>query len=159
METRGFWTLGGISNAQLERDLQQLLIKGAATEARVIAHLAEVETRRLHAIRGQSLWSYCQQCLGFSDFEAYLRINAARIARRFPIVFDMLERRQLHLTALCEARPYLTTENHHDLLLALCHKPKPKFASSSQLNSQNPMSRPASANSRVRVATKRRSWS
>ncbi len=124
MTTRVFWKLDGVSNAQLERDLQQLLVTGAVTEAHVVAHLAELDARRLHAIRGQSLWSYCQNCLGFSDFEAYMRINAARLARRFPIVFEMLASRQLHLTALCEARCYLTPENHRDLLHALCHKTK-----------------------------------
>ncbi len=127
MTARGFWQLDGVPNAQLEGDLQQLLVAGAATEARVVAHLAEVETRRLHAVRGQSLWSYCQKCLGFSDYEAYARITAARIARRFPVVFEKLERRELHLTALCEARQYLTTENHLDLLRAIAHKTKPQI--------------------------------
>jgi hypothetical protein len=62
--------------------------------------------------------------LHLSNSEAFYRITAARIARRFPIVFALVEQRQLHLTAVCLLRDYLTTENHSELLSAAVHKTK-----------------------------------
>ncbi|HXK18929.1 MAG TPA: hypothetical protein VNG33_14055, partial [Polyangiaceae bacterium] len=62
-----FWKLSEISDIELERDLKQLLAVGARTEAHVVAHLAEVEARRLHLRAGyRSLFEYCQVALGFS---------------------------------------------------------------------------------------------
>jgi len=62
--------------------------------------------------------------LRLSASEAFHRITAARIARKFPIVFRMIEGRELHLTAVCLLRDYLTQENHHDLLQAASGKTK-----------------------------------
>ena len=55
--------------------------------ALVIAHLAEMDTRRLFAGEGcSSLKSYCMEVLYLSEDEAYLRIYVAKIARQFPVV-------------------------------------------------------------------------
>ena len=94
-----------VSNEALEANLSKLLGAGARVEARVVAHLAEVEARRVHPLVGcSSLYDYCRRRLGLSDYEAFVRIAAARVARKFPIVFEMLDRRKLHLTAICEVR-------------------------------------------------------
>ena len=92
MQARGFWTLSGVSNGELEANLKHLLRDGARTEARVIAHLAEVDARRLHLVDAPSLFEYCRARLGFSESEAWYRICAARAARKFPIIFELLER-------------------------------------------------------------------
>jgi hypothetical protein len=47
METRGFWQLAEVSDARLRSGLTELLVGGYRTEARIIAHLAEVEQRKL----------------------------------------------------------------------------------------------------------------
>jgi hypothetical protein len=62
--------------------------------------------------------------LGLSNNEAFHRITAARLARRFPVIFEMLERRDVHLTAVCLLRDYLTPDNHAELLVAVIHKTK-----------------------------------
>jgi len=125
MENSGFWVLDSVSDAQLQAELRELLARGSRTEARIIAHLAEVDERRLHLRGGsESLYSYCIHQLGLSNTEAFHRITAARIARRFPIVFSLLEQRALHLTAICLLRDYLTLENHEELLTAATHKTK-----------------------------------
>ncbi|MEI9937456.1 MAG: HNH endonuclease [Pseudomonadota bacterium] len=108
-------------------DLTDLLAAGYRTEARIIAHLAEVERRKLHLKDGsESLYDYCTRVLHLSNSEAFHRITAARIARQFPIVFSLIEQRQLHLhlTAVCLLRDYLTPENHQELLAEACHKTK-----------------------------------
>jgi len=117
--------LGELSNDELERSLHGLLGAGARVEARIVAHLAEVEARRLHLLAGcSSLYDYCRKRLGLSEYEAFLRIAASRVARKYSVVFGMLERRELHLTAICEVRELLTAENHRDLLDAVSGKTK-----------------------------------
>jgi hypothetical protein len=125
MNRREFWALQGIADDELEASLSGLLGAGARVEARIVAHLAEVEARRLHLLAGySSLYDYCRKRLGFSEYEAFIRIAAARVARSYPVVFGMLERRELHLTAICEVREYLTAKNHRELLAAVSGKTK-----------------------------------
>ena len=116
MNRREFWAFQGISDDELEASLSGLLGAGARVEARIVAHLAEVEARRLHLLAGySSLYDYCRKRLELSDYEAFIRIAAARVARKYPVVFEMLDRRALHLTAICEVREFLTAENHREL--------------------------------------------
>src|SRR6185503_13326030 len=116
MNARGFWKLDEVSDDRLVGGLRQLLAEGCRTEARIVAHLAELDARRLHLLAGRSLFEYCQVKLGLSDNQAYYRIAAARVARRFPIVFELLERRAIHLTSLAALSRHLTEENHLALL-------------------------------------------
>ncbi len=124
MKARGFWSLGGVSDVELVDELRQLVRRSGWTEARIVAHLAELETRRLHSRAGRSLFVYCQQELGLSQNEAYYRIAAARLARSFPIVFELLERREIHLTAIVLIVDYITAENHVELLRDVSGKTK-----------------------------------
>jgi 5-methylcytosine-specific restriction endonuclease McrA len=87
--------------------------------------LAEVDARKLHLSMGSSsLFDYCLKRLGLSNNEAFHRITAARLGRRFPVIFEMLERRDVHLTAVCLLRDCLTPENHAELLREASHKTK-----------------------------------
>jgi hypothetical protein len=125
MNQRGFWQLELVSDEALQRELSRLLTAGARTDARIVAHLAEVDARKLHlALGASSLFDYCLTRLRLSNNEAFHRITAARLARRFPVIFEMLERRELHLTAVCLLRDHLTPENHAELLAAATHKTK-----------------------------------
>jgi len=102
MESVVFWDLGLVSDQQLRAGLATLLANGYRTEARIIAHIAEVEERKIHAKDGSpSLFDYCVRQLGLSESEAFHRLTTARIARRFPVVFAMIDRRKIHLTAAC----------------------------------------------------------
>jgi len=125
METGVFWDLEHVSDTQLRSGLSSLLASDYRTEARIIAHIAEVEERKLHVKDGSpSLFDYCVRRLGLSESEAFHRLTAARIARRFPIVFSLIEQRQIHLTAVCLLRDYLTPENHRELLAEASNKTK-----------------------------------
>jgi len=117
MKARGFWQLHELSDACLLGRLRELLVAEARSEARIVAHLAEVDARRVHLkAAAPSLFEYCQKQLGLSDNQAYYRIAAARVAQRFPVVFELLERRALHLTSIAPLAQHLTTENHLELL-------------------------------------------
>ena len=93
--------------------------------ARLIALLGEVDTRRLYAPQGySSLFTYCVQSLHLSEPAAYLRITAARAARRFPAILELLSQGALHLTAISLLAPHLTANNHAAVLDAARHKSK-----------------------------------
>jgi hypothetical protein len=117
MDSGAFWELANVADRDLEVELARLLANNSRTEARIIAHLAAVEERRLHLEAGSSsLFDYCCRRLGLSENEAFHRITAARLARRFTAIFGLVERRALHLTAVCLLRDYLTPQNHRELL-------------------------------------------
>ena len=65
-----------------------------------------------------SLYIYCREGLGFSEDAAYNRKTAAQVARRFPVVLDMLADGRLSLTALRLLAPVLTGANHGEALAA-----------------------------------------
>ncbi|HVY25052.1 MAG TPA: HNH endonuclease [Polyangiaceae bacterium] len=113
MTERGFWELDLLNDAELERGLGNLVARGREVDARVVAHLAEVEARQLHLKRGaSSLFSYCQRQLNMSENQAFYRITAARVGRKFPVIFGLLERGELHLSAIALLSKQLTVQNH-----------------------------------------------
>jgi hypothetical protein len=108
--------LNEVSDSELQGRLKDLLRAGSRTEARIVAHLAEVDARRLHLLGSPSLFQYCLVELGLSESEAWYRICAARAGRKFPLVFELLEKRELNLTAVALLAKHLTLENHRELL-------------------------------------------
>jgi 5-methylcytosine-specific restriction endonuclease McrA len=125
MNTGEFWELEHVSDAGLRRQLSELIAGGGRTEARIVAHLAEVFGRKLYLKDGfSSLYKYCLGGLGLSEAESFNRMTAAKIARRYPIVFEMLEQRRIHLTGICLLRDFLTPSNHRELLEAAAGKTK-----------------------------------
>ena len=94
-------------------------------ESELVAHLAEVETRRLYAREAApSMFVYCTNILHLSEAEAWLRITAARVAREHPVVLEMLADGRLHLTGIAKLAPHLTRENRDLLLSCAVHKSK-----------------------------------
>ena len=63
----------------------------ARANAHLLADLAEIEERKLHLKRGHgSMVAFCVAKLRHSEHEAYHRIGVARLARRFPVIFEMI---------------------------------------------------------------------
>ena len=105
MNGGAFWELGDVTDRDLQAELTRLLASGSRTEAQIIAHLAAVEARRLHLAAGsRSLFDYCLRRLGLSESEAFHRITAARLARRFPAIFGLIERRAVPYCGVLAAR-------------------------------------------------------
>jgi hypothetical protein len=59
---------------------------------------------------------HCVYELRFSEDEAQRRCRAARVARHFPILFEIPEERSIHLTGILLLSPPLPEENHGQLL-------------------------------------------
>jgi hypothetical protein len=88
-----------------------------AATAQLIALLAEMDTRRLYLAEGfSSLFVYCTQCLRLSEHAAYGRIEAARAARKFPLILQFLTDASITLTTVCLLASHLTVENYQRLL-------------------------------------------
>jgi hypothetical protein len=62
------------------------------------------------------MFTYCVEELRMSEAQAYLRIQAARLGRQFPVIVQLLAQGLLHLTAIKLLGPHLTPENHAQLL-------------------------------------------
>src|SRR5262249_24766164 len=58
----------------------------------------------------------------YSDDAALKRIQAARAARKFPLLFPALADGRLHLTAICLLAPHLTVDNAQELVAAATHQ-------------------------------------
>jgi hypothetical protein len=133
-----------LTDGDLAAQLTRLACSARHTTADLIAHLAEFEARRLHLAAGfGSLFLYCTQVLRLSEHEAYNRIEAAHLARRYPRVLELLTEGALNLTTARLLSPHLTDENHEQLLtdasglskndvqkLVARHFPKPDVACS-----------------------------
>lgn len=117
-----------LSDPELLSHLHSLAGQARVVLARLLATLGEVEERRLHlAAACSSLFQYCVERLGMSEGEAFRRITAARLARRFPILLERIERGELHLSALLLLRDHLTVENHLELIAEASGKSRRKL--------------------------------
>jgi hypothetical protein len=83
----------------------------------MLAHLAELDRRRLHRSEGcGKLFPYCTQVLKLSEAAAWNRIKAARAARRCPVILEMLAAGDVNLTTVRLLSSHLTAANHTSLL-------------------------------------------
>ncbi len=93
--------------------------------ALVLAHLAEIDARGAYRQWAcATLVSYCVYELRLSEDEAQRRCRAARVARQFPILFEMLAEASIHLTGIVLLAPHLTQENHVELLARARYRTK-----------------------------------
>lgn len=106
-----------LSNDELLERVKSLAERERKATASLIAHLAELDARRLYLAEGySSLFTYCTQVLRLAESVAYRRIEAARIIPRFPIILDLLEQGLLNLTTVGLIAAHLTEENHREVL-------------------------------------------
>src|SRR3989442_395631 len=112
-------SLAGLSDGELVGRVKALVARERAVTAELVAHLAELDTRELSLREGSpSLYIYCRDALGLSEWEAYTRMEVARAARRFPFILELLAEGSVNLTAVKLLAPHLTPENHRDVLPA-----------------------------------------
>jgi 5-methylcytosine-specific restriction endonuclease McrA len=115
--------LQSIPDDALLHRLAELMGQSRRVEADVVAHIAEVDERRLYAREAfPSMFAYCTDVLHLSEAEAYLRIAAARASREHPRLLAMLADGRLHLTAIAKLAPHLTRENRDGILERATHR-------------------------------------
>jgi hypothetical protein len=117
------YSLSHLTDHTLLRDLATLVTQDRATTAALLAHLAEVDERRLYLRAAHpSMYLYCVHELGMSEDAAFKRIRAARAARQFPGIFPALADGRLNLNAVVLLAPHLEPGNADELLAAAEHK-------------------------------------
>ncbi len=125
MTTSSSLCFADVSDQDLLLDLKRLVSKSRQLEAELLAHLAEVDARKLYLQEAcSSMFIYCTQVLHFSESTAYHRIAAARAARSHPALLERLGSGEIHLSGITLLAPHLTRENHVDLLGQAKHKSK-----------------------------------
>ena len=98
--------LKSISDDELLRRLSALLQQSRRVESELVAHIGEVDKRRLYAREASSsMFVYCTDVLHLSEHEAYLRIQVARASRHHPMLLTMLEDGRLHLSSITKLAP------------------------------------------------------
>ena len=123
MNDIAFWKLEALSDRQLLDGLGAVLGSGRRLVAELVAHLGEVEERRLHLEAAcSSMFSYCVNRLGLSEDEACRRIEVARLARRYPAIFPLLAAGKLSLSVAALLKPHLSVDNQLDLLATVSGK-------------------------------------
>src|SRR3990172_721222 len=119
------YDLCGLPPDVLLAHLRTLAARDHQLTADLVAHLAEVDARRLYLDEAcSSMFTYCVERLHMSEPTAYKRIEAARAARRFPVIFARIAAGELHLAAVTLLAPRLTEDNHLELLAAAAHRSK-----------------------------------
>jgi hypothetical protein len=122
-------SLGGLSDADLLVATRLLVGRSNQLLAELLAHLAEVEARGAHRTRAcSSLYAYCIYELRFSEDEAYRRVTAARLVRRFPLLRGAVATGELHLTGLLMLGPHLTEQNVVEVLARAKHRTKKEIS-------------------------------
>jgi hypothetical protein len=117
--------LRSLSDDDLLRRLSNVLAQSRRVEWVLIAHIAEVDARRLYAREGwPSMYQYCVDVLHLSESEAYRRIAAARVSRSYPMILNMLEDGRLHLAGISLLRTHLTDSNYEEVLARATYKSK-----------------------------------
>ena len=118
-------SLAQLTDMALIGEVKALAERERQATAVLIASLAELDARRLYLREGcSSLFTYCTHVLHLSEHAAYGRIQAARIARRFPRVLDLLAAGDINLTTIGLLAAHLTAENQRELLASATHKTK-----------------------------------
>jgi len=119
------YDLSHVPDEPLLRNTEVIATKECRTTAILLAHIGEVEARKLYLPGGYaSMFACCVGKLHMSEDIAFKRIRVARKARRYPAMFIAIAEGRLHLSGAYLLGPHLTKRNVDGLLAAATHKSK-----------------------------------
>ena len=120
---RDRYHLVGLRDDQILAALSAIVGKGNQVTADLLAHLAELDERRLYLELGfTSLFAYCTEVLGFCKSSAGRRIAAARVCRKYPEAFARVAKGELQLSVLSVLAQHLSSESATELFEACSRK-------------------------------------
>ncbi|WP_413581230.1 HNH endonuclease [Bdellovibrio sp. HCB288] len=103
--------LSTLSNEELTLRLDKLAQSERKITHLILAHINEMESRRLYAELGfDSMFRYLTRHLKYSDDAAYRRLSAARLLKKSPAIADKIENGNLTLTQLTQVQSALKQE-------------------------------------------------
>ena len=142
-----------LSNDELHRSAEKLVLAENRTIAKLIAHLAEMSSRKTALKLGyKSLYEYCITGLNLSEGAVPARIHVANVSRRFPQLLVALAESRISLTVAALLAPHLTEDNVKKLIsdcagmkrreteeYIVAFRPKPVFEPSIRKRSAPPV--------------------
>ncbi len=100
-----------LSDQALLKNTKELVKEESRTLTKILQHLAEIDRRRLYAsLHCTSLFQYAVKHLGYSEDEAYRRINAMKLVRQMPEVEEKVQSGALTLSNLNLAQTFFRQE-------------------------------------------------
>src|SRR4051794_24973909 len=106
-----------LDDLRLTESLTRLAGAERTSTVALIVHLGEFDHRQLYRGAGfPSLFQYCVEVLRLSEDAASNRIAAARMARRFPVIVDLLTAGTLSPTTVRLISHHATPENGRALI-------------------------------------------
>lgn len=100
------------SDVTLLDEVQTLIRREKEIVCEVIEYLKEIENRKLHLARGfSSLFAFAIEFLGYSEAEAHVRIQAARLTQSLPDGKTLIESGELSLSVAASAQSHFRKEN------------------------------------------------
>lgn len=115
-----------LSDQALLNEFGELVRQDHDHVASLLRHIDVIDRRKLWARQGySSLFEFLVSRHHMSESTAGKRIGAARTARRFPILFAMVARGEIHLSGIHRLKTHLTRENHEQVLALAKHRSAP----------------------------------
>ena len=110
-------TAAQLSDEALLSRLKAPSIRERDATVELVAHLAELDARRLHLREGPgSIYKYCRDALGYSEDAAWNRAATASAVRRYPVILGWLADGTLNVTTVRILKSVLTADNHVSVL-------------------------------------------
>ena len=114
-----------LSPLAARRRLEEVDLEEKSRLAEGLALIALIDSRGDYLEAGYScMQRYCIEHLRMSEAKTLRRLQAARLGRKFPQVFERISDGRLSVSNACEIAPVLTEENAAALLDAVTHQPK-----------------------------------
>lgn len=112
-----------LSDKQLVSALDKLVRTESELTVTIVAHIAQVEERKLYLAEGySSMFQFLQEKYHYSESSAWRRLSAARALRQFPQVRVSLESQAINLSTLGLIAKVLTSDNCNEILQAASGK-------------------------------------
>src|SRR6187397_1597596 len=101
--------LAQLSEHELLDHFETLVAYDRRTTAQLLVAIAEIDERKLWAGHAcPSMFAFCVERFHMSEQVTAKRLWAARTARSFPVIIEMVERGELHLSAIHLLARHLT---------------------------------------------------
>ena len=112
-----------LRDAVLVLETKAFLKRESEALAQALARIAVIDERRLFAPAGHpSMYEFCVRELGLSESAALHRLNAARIARAHPMLFDAIADRRITLSIVLMLAEHLRVADAEELVAGVANK-------------------------------------
>jgi len=116
-------SLAALNDHALLSQFSELVRQDREGKANLLRHIDAIDQRKLWARLGHpTMFDFLITRHHMSEATACKRIGAARAAHRFPMLFEMVGRGEIHLSGIHRLKAHLTQENHQRVLEQAKHK-------------------------------------